>query len=330
MKAEELFRRLKENSVDTLYFIYGNDEFLKQESVAKIKETALRGVIPDFNYDLFHAGEADMSRVLSALSTLPVMAKRRLVILKDADRLKAQAQESLLSYFSDPSPTTTLVMTGREVDKRKTFFSTLDKRGALVEHNHPSEREMPRWIRWVARKKGFDISDQAVSCLVDIVGTDLASVANEIEKASIYGGGADKRIELEAIEAVTIDMRERTVFQLIDALGKKDLKKSLENLKRLIDAGESPLLILAMIVRQLRLIWMGLDIMKSGGGESEVRKKVKLPPFIFNGYLKQVKLFKEEELRDAYDRLFDLDLKFKSSPVDKERALELLVFRLCS
>lgn len=330
MKAEELLRKLKDEIVDPLYFIYGNDEFLKNQSLAKIKEIALKGVMPDFNFDLFHAGEADISRIMSVLSTLPVMAKRRLVILKDADKLKSQEQEALVSYFNDPSPTTTLLMVGGDVDKRKTFFSTLAKKGALVEHNHPYEREMPKWIKWIAKKKGFEISDNAARCLVDIVGNDLSSVANEIEKASIYIADKGKRIELEAIEAVTIDLRERTVFQLIDALGTKNLKKSLENLKRLLDGGESPLLILNMIVRQLRLIWTGLDIMKSGGGESEVRKKVKLPPFVFKDYLKQIKLFKEEELRDAYDSLFDLDLKFKSSPVDKERALELLVFKLCS
>ena len=330
MKAEELLRKLKDEVVDPLYFIYGNDEFLKNQSLAKIKELALQGGMPDFNFDLFHAGETDISRIMSVLSTLPVMAKRRLVILKDADKLKSQDQETLLSYFNDPSPTTTLLMVGSDVDKRKTFFSTLLKKGALVEHNHPYEREMPKWIKWIAKKKGFEISDNAARCLVDIVGNDLSSVANEIEKASVYLGDKGKRIDLEDIEAVTIDMRERTVFQLIDALGKKNLKKSLENLKRLLDSGESPLLILNMIVRQLRLIWTGLDIMKGGGGESEVRKRVKLPPFVFKDYLKQIKLFKEEELREAYDSLFDLDLKFKSSPIDKERALELLVFKLCS
>ncbi|MBE9505138.1 MAG: DNA polymerase III subunit delta [Proteobacteria bacterium] len=330
MKAEELLRKLRDDVVDPLYFIYGNDEFLKQQSVSKIKAIALQGGMADFNFDLFHAGEADMSKIMSVLSTFPVMAKRRLVILKDADKLKSQEREVLLPYFNDPSPTTTLLMIGGDVDKRKTFFSTLVKKGALVEHNHPYEREMPKWINWIAKKKGFEISDNAARCLVDIVGNDLSSVANEIEKASIYIGDKGNRIELEAIEAVTIDMRERTVFQLIDALGKKNLKKSLENLKRLLDGGESPLLILNLIVRQLRLIWMGLDIMKRGGGESEVRLRVKLPPFVFKDYLKQIKLFKEEELREAYDRLFDLDLKFKSSPIDKERALELLVFKLCS
>ena len=122
MKAEELLRKLKNDVVDPLYFIYGNDEFLKNQSLAKIKEIALQGAMPDFNFDLFHAGEADISKIMSVLSTLPVMAKRRLVILKDADKLKSQEQESLLSYFNDPSPTTTLLMIGNDVDKRKTFF----------------------------------------------------------------------------------------------------------------------------------------------------------------------------------------------------------------
>lgn len=330
MKAEDLFRSLKNGDVGQIYFLYGDDDFLKDASLEKLKEVALTGAIADFNYDLFRAGEVNMSNLMSALATLPVMASRRLVVLKDADKLKADEQETLLSYLKDPSPSTTLVMSGKDVDKRKTFFSVIKEKGNLVDHSHPYEREMPKWIKWVAKKKGVEISNEAARYLVDIVGTDLASVANELEKASIYTGDRSKRVELEAIEAVTIDMRARTVFQLIDALGTKNLKKSLKNLKRLLDDGESPLMILSMIVRQLRLIWTGLDIMKNGGGEGEVRKKIKLPPFVFKGYLKQVKLFKEDELRSAYESLFDLDLKFKSSPVNKERALELLIFKLCS
>jgi len=197
-----------------------------------------------------------------------------------------------------------------------------------VEHKHPSEREMPKWIRWIAKKVDMEVSDDAARYLVEIIGTDLGSVKNELEKAALYAGDR-KRIDAGDIEAVSVDVKARTVFQLIDALGTKNLKKSIKNLKKLTEAGESPILILSLIVRQLRLIWTGLDIIKRGGSEGDVKKSVKLPPFVFKDYMKQLKLFGEEELKEAYDRLAELDLKFKSSPIDKEKALELLLFKLC-
>ena len=148
------------------------------------------------------------------------------------------------------------------------------------------------------------------------------------EKVSIYIGDRT-RIELEDLEAVTVDIKARTVFQLIDAMATKNLKGSLENLKKLLDSGESTLLILSMILRQIRLIWTGLDILNKGGREADVKKKVKLPPFVFNGYFKQIRLFKERDLKEAHEQIFQLDLKFKSTKIDQERALELLMFRLC-
>lgn len=328
MKSEDLYRDIKAGKFSPFYYLFGDEDLLREESFTRLKSAILAGGLADFNYDLFHAGEVDISKVIAAASTLPVMAPRRLVVLKDADKLKAAEEEQLLTYFEDPSPSTALVMVGRGADKRKKFFLTLSKKGSAVEHSRPYEKEMPKWIKWLAGKKDLQISESACRYLVDIIGNDLTAIASEIEKVSLYAGQG-KRIEVEDLEAISVDVKARTVFQLIDALGEKDLKGSLVNLKKLLDGGESPILILSMILRQLRLIWIGKDILKRGGKEEEVRKKTKLPPFVIKNYLKQVKLFSEEELKKAYDSIFDLDIKFKSSPIDKEKALELLMFRLC-
>lgn len=328
MKPEELFKDIKAGEFSPVYYLVGDEELLKEESFTRLKAAILAGGLADFNYDLFYAGESDISKVISAASTLPVMAPRRLVVLKDADKLKAAEEEQLLPYLEDPSPATALVMIGKGIDKRKKFFLTLSKRGSVVEHSHPYEREMPKWIKWLAGKKDLQISENACRYLVDIIGNDLTGISSEIEKVSLYAGPG-KRIEVEDLEAVSADVKARTVFQLIDALGEKDLKSSLENLKKLIHSGESPILILSMVLRQLRLVWIGKDILKRGGREEEIRKKTKLPPFVMKNYLKQVKMFSEGELKEAYDSIFALDLKFKSSQIDKERALELLIFKLC-
>ena len=328
MKPEELYKEINDGKIRSVYYLFGDDDYIKDESYAKIREAVLKGAIPDFNSDIFYGGEVEVSRLLSAASTLPVMASRRLVVLRDADRLKAAEEAELLPYLEAPSPETTLLLTGRSVDKRKKFFLAIGRNGAAVEHSPPYEREMPKWIRWVAKKRGFHVSDEACAFLVDIIGNDIAAVANEIEKVSLYVGDR-KNIELEDIEAISVDLKSRTVFQLIDAIGTKNLKSSLENLKKLLEGGESTLLILSMILRQIRLIWTALDILNKGGREADVKKVIKLPPFVFNGLFKQVKLFREKDLKDAYEEIFELDLKFKSTRIDQERALELLMFRLC-
>ena len=66
-----------------------------------------------------------------------------------------------------------------------------------------------------------------------------------------------------------------------------------------------------------------------GADEGEIRKRISLPPFIFKSYLKQVKFFREDELAKAYESLSELDVKFKSTRIDKERALELFMFQVC-
>ncbi|MBE9536306.1 MAG: DNA polymerase III subunit delta [Proteobacteria bacterium] len=328
MKPEELFAELKNGELRPFYYLYGEEDLLKTESFARLKEAALQGGIPDFNFDQFYYGDADVSKLVSAASTLPVMSPKRLVVLRDAEKLKGDEQEMLLAYLANPSPSTTMVFVGRSADKRKKFFSTISKAGGLVEHSHPHEREMPKWIRWLAKKKGVEVSGAAARYLVEIIGNDLTSISSEVEKLSLYVGDS-KRIELEDVEAVTVDSRTRTVFQLTDAIATKNLKDSLIYLKKLLEGGESPIMIISMIVRQLRLIWTGVSMKNRGAGEDEIRKRISLPPFIFKSYLRQVKFFREDELAKAYENLFELDVKFKSTRIDKERALELFMFQVC-
>lgn len=329
MKPEELFAELKKGEVRPFYYLYGEEDLLKAESFARLKEAALQGGIPDFNFDQFYYGDMDVSKLVSAACTLPVMSPKRLVVLRDAEKLKTAEQEMLLTYLANPSPSTTLIFIGRSADKRKKFFSTIAKAGGLVEHSHPHEREMPKWIRWVAKKKGVEVSDGAARYLVEIIGNDLTSISSELEKLSLYVG--DKKcIDLEDVEAVTVDSKTNTVFQLTDAIATKNLKDSLVYLKKLLEGGESPIMIISMIVRQLRLIWTGVSMKNRGAGEDEIRKRISLPPFIFKSYLRQVKFFREDELAKAYENLFELDVKFKSTRIDKERALELFMFQVCN
>lgn len=328
MKPEELFTELKNGEIRPFYYLYGEEDLLKSESFSRLKDAVLQGGIPDFNFDQFYYGDADISKVVSAASTLPVMSPKRLVVLRDAEKLKVDEQEMFLSYLDNPSPSTTLIFVGRSADKRKKFFSTISKAGSLIEHSHPHEREMPKWIRWVAKKKGVNISDAAARYLVEIIGNDLTSISSEVEKLSLYVGDR-KNIELEDVESITVDSKTNTVFQLTDAIATKNLKDSLVYLKKLLEGGESPIMIISMIVRQLRLIWTGVSMKNQGAGEDEIRKRISLPPFIFKNYLRQVKYFREEELSMAYENLFELDVKFKSTRIDKERALELFMFQVC-
>ncbi len=328
MTPEELFKELKNGELRSAYYLFGEEDYLKEESFKKLKASALDGVMVDFNFDLFYGGETEISKIIGAASTLPVMSPRRLVVLKDADRLKAPDEEQITAYLEDPLNSTILLLVGRNVDKRKKLYLAFNRSGAAVDHARPYEREMPKWIRWVAGKKGYEISREACSYLVDVIGNDLGAIASEIEKVSLYVGER-KSIGLEDVEAVTVDVKARTIFQLVDSIGTKDLKGSIGNLKKLLDGGESPIMVLSMIARQLRLIWIGLDIMKRGGSEGDVKKGVKLPPFVFKNYLKQVRCFSGEELGDAFEGLAQLDIKFKSTGIDKVKALELFLFNLC-
>src|SRR4051812_26559405 len=106
-----------------LYWIHGRERFLVDRAVARLKEKVLDPRTRDFTYDLLYAKEAGPGRILTASRTLPMMARRRLVIVRDADALDAKQLDQLASYVAEPSPETCLVLVAEKVDQRLKFIT---------------------------------------------------------------------------------------------------------------------------------------------------------------------------------------------------------------
>lgn len=249
----ELRAAIVKRAFEPVYYLHGDDDYRKDAAIRELTAAALDPATRDFNYDQLRAGDATPERLASALHTPPMMAERRLVILRDLPALKKDARAVLEPYLTRPSRDTVLVLVapaGAKVDKQAEDLAAAYAFGQLT------DKDLPDWIAQHAREAhGTAISPAAVALLQSVVGHDVAFLAAELDKLASYTGGAE--IDEEAVAAVAGVRRGETMGDFLDRIAERNAPAALaliEHVLTLPKSGAVPI-IMALTVQTMALGW---------------------------------------------------------------------------
>jgi len=211
-----LHAALKSRVFDPVYLLYGEDEFRKDAAVRELVAAAVDPATRDFNLELSRGGELSVESLESLLGTPPMLAERRVVVVRDVDKLKKDARTLLGRYLARPAPDLLLVLVapaGAKPDKE------LTQRGVAVEFEPLTGDRLPRWVTYhVEHALGRGISPEAVTLLIEAVGPDLTQLALELEKLASY---ASDVIDERAVSEVVGVRRGESLGDLLDAVAAK-------------------------------------------------------------------------------------------------------------
>lgn len=217
-----LHAALKKRAFDPVYFFHGEDDYLKDARTREIVEVAVDPATRDFNLELRRGNELDAETLDSLLSTPPMLAERRVVVVRDVDKLKKDARALLLRYLDRPAPDTVLVLVapaGAKADK------ALADRSTAVEFAPLTGDRLPKWVAYHAETVlERPITPDAVALLVEAVGPDLAQLAVELEKLASF---ATDTIDERAVAQVVGVRRSESLGALLDAVASKDASTAL-------------------------------------------------------------------------------------------------------
>ena len=212
-----LHAALKKRVFDPVYFFFGEDDFLKDARMRELVEAAVDPATRDFNLELRRGNELDAESLDSLLSTPPMLAERRVVVVRDVDKLKKDARKLLDAYLKRPAPDTVLLLVapaGAKADK------PLADRSTAVEFAPLTADRVLKWLTYQADTVlGRPISADAAALLMEAVGTDLAQLAVELEKLAAY---AAHEIDEAAVTAIVGVRRGESVGALLDAVAARD------------------------------------------------------------------------------------------------------------
>ena len=217
-----LHAALKSRVFDPVYYLFGEDDFLKEQATRDLVDAAVEASTRDFNLEIRRASEVDAESLDALLSTPPMLAERRVVVLRDVDKLKKSARTLLDRYLARPAHDTVLVLvapSGAKPDK------TLSAHATVVEYAPLTGDRLPRWVSYHAQHAlGRTITPEAVTLLVEAVGGDLAQLAVELEKLASY---ATTSIDEHAVGDVVGVRRGESLGDLLDAVAAKDVNTAL-------------------------------------------------------------------------------------------------------
>ncbi len=316
------------------YLVHGEETLLNRDAVDWLRDRVLSGGIEDFNLDRFDGQEGfDAERVIQSALTLPMMAPKRFVWVRNAQLIFSRSKDALkpiLEYLDGPDPTTCLVFEANATIKKNTvLYKRLNKCGVVYQTVTPRERELPSWSQNRARMIGRRLSDSAANALAECIGSDLAGLAQAIERLSLYVP-QEQTIEESHVRETIAHTRTHSVWDLVDGVAGRDVGRALYEAHQLLDGGQAPLQLLSLVIRQFRQLLIGADVRRGGGSLSQAAESAGVPRFRERQFDRQLGSYTFDELVRALERLEDTDRALKGSKLPNDMIFEAMILDLCA
>jgi len=310
-----------------IYLIYGPELYLIRMLVEKIKE--VYHAETEAETDRFSAKGLNAISVVDSLKTLPMWTRGKLVIIGEADKLSAKSKEIFIEYASSPSESAVLIFTSEKFDGRSKLYKAISKNGAVTQIATVYENKMPFWISRECKSKGYNISQEAAHFMTELVGTNLSTMSEAVEKIILYIGSKKKMIDLKDVETVLSDTSQKSIFDLVNAVGSKDISRAGDRLINLLRNNESPVVIVNMLARHWRILLKSKELLKRRGmDERTLAKELGVHPFFVKEYISQSKGFSAKSIVRGIKEIWKTDVAVKSSKLSRDTILHNLIINL--
>ena len=340
MTIDNLEKELKIGKLNSIYLLYGEELFLLENCLKKIK--GLFGeCVKGINYILID--EQNVSEIIDDIETPSFGYEKKLIIAKNTGLFKKEGKkkagdlyklkEKLINYINENlkviDEAVVLVFIEEEADEKSDLFKTIDKCGVTCKFEFQKPAQIEKRIKEICNAYKVNIDAQTLRYFIECCGTNMQDLINEIRKLIEYAG-ENGTIKQEDIDKLSIKKIESVIFDLTDNLGKKDIASALEVLHNLIYEKEPLAKILVTLYNHFKKLYitkMALRVNK------ELTTSLNLKPnqmFLTTKYKVQSKYFKENELRSILQDLCDLDYNFKSGKIDLQVGMETVLCRYCS
>lgn len=328
MTEIELDKHIKTGNFLPVYFFYGDEPFLVERAGRRVIEQAVDPTMKDFNLNIYYGADCKGTDILDTAQTLPMFADRRVVVVRQADKLPAATMESMLPYLANPSSETCLLLLAAKPDLRRKFFSELKKQLGSLEFKKLYDSKLVPFITSEAREQGKKIDAAGAELLAFMVGNNLQELVSQVEKASLYVG-AKPVISVADVQAIVSQCKEFSAFELARFMGEKNLAKALATLQFMLQNGEEPIMILGAMASHFRRIWRIRELLDQKYAATDIGKQLKITPYFLNDQIAQAKKYSAGELKALFSRLFQGDMGLKSGG-SASTIMHGLVYDACS
>jgi DNA polymerase-3 subunit delta len=369
IKSWKLAGHIKKDTLSSVYFFYGREELLKEEAVQSIIGRLVQPQLRDFNLDILYGDEVDGAQIIDRLCELPMMAERRVVVVRNSHELSLRDRRRLLEYavspdkkellenpelpsggrekllesLSYPFPHACLILTAPEMDVRKMFSEvSKDKKSKkypwfqeYVDRAVCHVNFYPLWDskipEWIRQRA------QRHGKSIDAEATQLLidCIGNDLVALDneiqklAIFVGDQSAIKKQDVQDVVGELRAHTAFELCDAVGFQDVPKALALLSLLLEAGIAPTHILWDLRRHLVRLAKVGEMGRENRSKAQIMASLRVPNRHIGKYIEQAANFHEMDLEEMFARLYETERNLKRSRQEVRTAMTLLIYGLC-
>ena len=313
-----------QNTMPQNYLIIGDDDFLREKEIAKIKDKSLSAEESELNFSAY--SHEDLAAVKDALGTVPFLAEKRVVLLKNVQEIDEKSLGAVFSYLDSPVETSVLVITADAEFRKTGAYDKLAQKMTEVRADRPKDNEVKGWIRAYFSKEKIEISQEAVDLIVELKGHDTGGVRAEIEKLAVYSGG--KTIEAADVEQLVGRSITETVFGLVDAIESKDAEKVFRILSDLSDQKKHPVETIGYLGWHLRNIQKVCLLSSRGKSQEEIARDLGIARWRGRKFIEQAGRYNGAKIEKWLSMLLEADRDIKTGLKSEDLAMEMLVVGL--
>lgn len=333
---------IKRRSFDGAYYISGDDDYQKDDAVRQLIEAALDPSSSDFNLDVRRAIDLDAEALSVLLSTPPMMAERRVIVVRDVGALRKDVRKVLDQYLTRPAPDLLLILTSAAGSKSDSALSAVTTQ---LQFEPLTGDRIPKWIAHHATTElKIRISEPAIELLQAAVGSDLHQLAGELDKLASYVEGRGEEIGEDAVAAVVGVRRGETQADFLDAVADRNVSRALELVPHILAQSKTTgvSIVMALTTQMLAISWgrakldEGLSIARLSQEYFNLLKETGA----YTGrpwgsaagiWTRAAEHWSRDALNQALDALLEADIALKESRVSSdEQLLATVVLSLCA
>lgn len=331
MTAQEFMEQIGRKAPGPVYFfcpfrspkarVATFEPVLADRAVTKFTAHYVDPSLRDLAYAAYYADETPAGVVVGEAQTLPFLAERRVILVRNAERYASEtAGKALLEYLKSPCDTSVLLFIAKEVDKRTKLYKAIEALGGIVECPELTPREAMAWAKAEITALGKSINEAALQELVGRAGTHLGDLANAVQIVTGFIGGTDRIREQDVIAACS-DVAETEVWALTDAIAASDMSAALGSLSRLMGMGKAEDELMGTINWMLNTAYA----VASGQAESGA-----VSPFVAKKMAPLAKKLGVKKLKDAFALCTNTHFQMRNTGANPSLSLELLVIKLAA
>lgn len=315
---------LKTNGLRPVYYVFGEDNYGFDFAKNLIEKAIIPHLSSEFDKETYYGSKNSFSELVSIASTFPFGDGKKFLIFKNAE--KPKDKNVLTEYLKSPSDFTVILFlhegTISKLDSEP--YKSLNKMNALFESKELKSAALTEWIITFVKDNGKVISDENAQLLIDIVGENRSLIELQLEKIFLYLNEKNE-ITLESIQSLATELKQFTIFDLLNAVGRKDKTKAIEVAYNLYESGTEITQIIAMLNRYFTGLIKINELNSLKMSDQQAAKIVGTHPYYYKSYIDTRKKYSDKDITHAFRVLFNADLSVKTTSLDNKTILTVLI-----